>query len=210
MARLLHIESSPRKRRSASIGVAHAFLDAYRQAHPADDIEVLDLWQTSLPPFDGAVIDAKYRILHGESHTAAEKEAWRAVEEIIAHFKGFDKYLFSLPMWNFGIPYILKHYIDIIAQPGYTFSYSPQEGYKGLVTGKPVVLIYARGGAYPAGTPAEAMDLQKRYLETILGFFGFTDFKSMMVEPTLMRGPAEAARIVEEQKAAARTLAAGF
>ena len=51
-------------------------------------------------------------------------------------------------MWNFGIPYILKHYIDLIVQPGLTFSFSPSEGYKGLVTGKPVTVVYARGGAY--------------------------------------------------------------
>ena len=25
------------------------------------------------------------------------------------HFKSADKYIVSLPMWNFGIPYKLKH-----------------------------------------------------------------------------------------------------
>jgi len=95
-------------------------------------------------------------------------------------------------------------------QPGYTFSYSPETGYQGLVTGKPAACIYARGGAYPAGTPAEAMDLQKRYLEVILGFIGFTDFRPILVEPTLQLGPEEYARLVEEKRAAARALAAGF
>ncbi len=210
MARLLYIEASPRKERSASIQVAREFLAAYRQSHPGDEVTTLDLWQTPLPPFDGAIIDAKYRILHGEAHTAVEKEAWRAVEEIIAHFKGFDKYLFSLPMWNFGIPYILKHYIDILIQPSYTFSYSPQEGYKGLVVGKPAALIYARGGAYPPGTPAEGMDMQKRYLEMILGFIGFTDLRPIVIEPTLMLGREEYAKMVETKKVAARALAAEF
>ena len=55
---------------------------------------------------------------------------------MIERFKGADKYLFSLPMWNFGIPYKLKHYIDVLVQPTYTFSFSPKEGYKGLVTRK--------------------------------------------------------------------------
>lgn len=210
MARLLYIEASPRKQRSASIQVAREFLASYRQQHPADEVALLDLWNTELPPFDGVIIDAKYRILHGEPHTAAEKEAWQVVEEIIAHFKGFDKYLFSLPMWNFGIPYILKHYIDILVQPGYTFNFSPQAGYQGLVTGKPAALIYARGGAYQPGTPAEAMDLQKRYLEMILGFIGFTDFRPIVIEPTLMLGREEYAKMVEEKKAAARALASQF
>lgn len=61
------------------------------------------------------------------------------------------------------------------AQPTYTFSYSPKEGYRGLVTDKRAVLVYARGGEYPPGTDGEAFDLQKRYMETILGFIGFSD-----------------------------------
>ena len=28
-------------------------------------------------------------------------------------------------MWNFGIPYALKYYIDAIVQPGYLFQYTP-------------------------------------------------------------------------------------
>ncbi len=210
MARLLYIEASPRKDRSASIKVAGEFVEAYRKANPDDRVEVLDLWKKELPPFDGDIINAKYRILHGEPHTPAEKEAWRVVEDIIAHFKGFDKYLFSLPMWNFGIPYILKHYIDILIQPGYTFGYSPDTGYTGLVAGKPAALVCARGGSYPPGTPGEAFDMQKRYMETILGFIGFTDLRSIIIDPTLMLGPEDYTKLVEEKKDEARALAAQF
>lgn len=186
------------------------FLKSYKKAHPADTVEVLDLWQKKLPLFDGDIINAKYRILHGEPHTDTEKKAWSAVEDIIGHFKSFDKYLFSLPMWNFGIPYILKHYIDILVQPGYTFSYSPDSGYAGLITGRPAVMVCARGGSYPPGTPGEAFDMQKRYMETILGFMGFTGVQSIVVDPTLMLGPGEYAAMVEEKKTEARTLAEKF
>ena len=71
---------------------------------------------------------------------------------MIERFKSADWYLFSLPMWNFGVPYVLKHLIDVIVQPGLTFSFSPTEGYKGLVTGKKAVAVYARGGAYGSGS----------------------------------------------------------
>ena len=62
-------------------------------------------------------------------------------------FKSADKYLVSLPMWNFSIPYKLKQYIDLLVHRGLTFSFTPEGGYKGLVTGKPLVAVYARGGA---------------------------------------------------------------
>ena len=189
MAHLLYIEASPRKERSASIQVARAFIDEYERTHPGDAVETVDLWHTSIPEFDGHVIDSKYAILHGLEHTEEQKRAWRAVEDLISQFTGADKYVFSLPMWNFGIPYKLKHYIDVIVQPGYTFSYSPEKGYEGLVTGKPIVSIYASGGAYGPGTGAESYDLQKAYLELILGFIGFSDFQKITIESTL--GPQE-------------------
>jgi FMN-dependent NADH-azoreductase len=128
MTRLLYIESSPRKKRSSSIEVAHTFLEEYGKIHSDDEIIVLDLWQRDIPPFDGDIIDAKYAIMHNQAHTEAQRKAWRAVEQTIAEFKNADKYLFSLPMWNFGIPYKLKHYIDVIVQPSYLFSFSPSEG----------------------------------------------------------------------------------
>ena len=209
MARMLYIEASPRKERSASIEVARAFIDEYERTHPGDAVETVDLWHTSIPEFDGHVIDSKYAILHGLEHTEEQKRAWRAVEDLISQFTGADKYVFSLPMWNFGIPYKLKHYIDVIVQPGYTFSYSPEKGYEGLVTGKPIVSIYASGGAYGPGTGAESYDLQKAYLELILGFMGFNDFHKITIASTL--GPQEEK---EKNMAAAleqaKTMAANF
>ena len=185
MTKLLYIEALPRKDRAYSIKVAQQFLDAYKETNPSHAIETFDLWQTSLPEFDGATINAKYRILHGESHTDAEAAAWNNVEALFNHFNSADKYVFSLPMWNFGVPYKLKHYIDIITQPGLSFSFTPETGYSGLVTGKPAAVIYARGGEYSSSEAAAGMDFQKRYLELWLGFIGFTDITSILVEPTL-------------------------
>ena len=112
-------------------------------------------------------------------------------------------------MWNFGIPYKLKHYIDVIVQPGYTFSFSPEEGYKGLMGGKPVAAVYARGGAYGSGTRAEAFDLQKAYLEHILGFIGFSDFQTILVEPTLA-SPEDKDKSIEAARERAVSIAASF
>ncbi|MCJ7713500.1 NAD(P)H-dependent oxidoreductase [Candidatus Bathyarchaeota archaeon] len=209
MAHLLYVETSPRKERSASIEVARTFIDEYEQTHPEDVVELLDLWTTPLPEFDGHVIDSKYVILHGLEHTDEQRQAWKDVEDVIEQFTRADKYLFSLPMWNFGIPYKLKHYIDVLVQPGYTFSFSPEEGYKGLVTDKPIAVIYARGGAYGSGTGAESYDLQKAYLEHILGFIGFKDFQTLLVEPTLV-SPEEKKKIMEETRKQAKVMAASF
>jgi FMN-dependent NADH-azoreductase len=210
MARLLYIESSPRKDRSSSVKVARAFVEEYASVHKGDTVDILDLWSTDMPEFKGEVINSKYAIMHGEKLTPEQQQAWSVVERIIKNFIGAEKYVISLPMWNFGIPYKLKHYIDLIVQPGYTFSFSPAEGYKGLVTGKPIALVYARGGAYSEGTGGEGFDLQRRYMEQILGFIGFNDIHSIVVEPTLNVTHDEKAKILESAIAEARVVAANF
>jgi FMN-dependent NADH-azoreductase len=203
MAKLIHLQASPRIGRSASIAVAEHFLQVYRAKHPGDTVETLNLWEADLPEFDGATIDAKYAVINGQSHTPAQHGAWQAVGRIADHFKSADKYVFSVPMWNFGIPYKLKHFIDVLVQPGLAFSFTPEAGYKGLITGRPAVAIYARGGAYGPGSGAEAYDSQSSYLRQILGFIGFTDIKEIFVEPTLA-GPTakDDAVVAGNQKAA--------
>jgi FMN-dependent NADH-azoreductase len=210
MATLLYIKASPRTQRSHSIAVADAFVAAYEQAHADDRVQTLDLYEADLPAFDGLAVQAKYTILHGKEHSPEELEAWRAVERVIGEFKKADKYVFAVPMWNFGIPYRLKQYIDLLVQPGYTFSYDPEEGYTGLVTGKPAVVVYARGGDYGPGTGFEPYDFQRTYMDTILGFMGFSDTRSIIVEPTLLGGPEVCGEKQEAAVAEARELAAGF
>lgn len=206
MAKLLYIESSPRKERSKSIQVANAFLDTYRASNPDDEIVILDLWDRTLPEFDGFTIDAKYQVLHGQSFSEEQQTAWQAIVDLCDEFKSADKYVISLPMWNFGIPYKLKHYIDVIAQPGQTFSFSPETGYSGLVTGKPMVAIYARGGAYNSEATT-GLDFQRSYLNFLLGFIGFTEIHEFAVEPTLA-SEADVSTTVNEAMRSARLLAA--
>ncbi|OYP30479.1 FMN-dependent NADH-azoreductase [Rhodopirellula sp. MGV] len=206
MAKLLSIESSPRKKRSKSISTANVFLDAYRDSHPDDEIVTLDLWDRTLPEFNDFALDAKYQVMHGQEFTDPQRDAWQTIVDLCEEFKSADKYVISLPMWNFGIPYKLKHYIDLIAQPGQTFTFDPATGYTGLVTGKPITVIYSRGGAY-GNEQAKAMDLQKGYMDLVLGFLGFTDVQSILVEPTL--GAPDAVASVEAAAAEqARELAA--
>jgi len=209
MSKLLYIQASPRGERSYSTAAADAFIESYRKAHTGDEIVTINLFEIDLPAFDGRVLDAKYAILQGQNPSEAEKTAWGAVEAVIAQFTSADKFVFAVPMWNFGIPYRLKQYIDVIVQPGYTFSFTPEEGYRGLVTGKPVFVAYARGGAYPPGSDTEAFDLQTKYFELFLGFIGFTDVRRVVVEPTLS-GPEAAENAREAAITQARDAAQKF
>ncbi len=210
MAKVLYLKASPRGSRSHSCAVADAFVEAYREKNPRDEIVTIDLFAKELMPFDGFAVQAKYNVMHGVSPTSEEKAAWSKVEKYIAEFKAADKYVVAVPMWNFGIPYRLKQYLDILMQPGLTFSFSPTEGYKGLVTGKRAFVAYARGGEYAAGTPAAAYDHQKSYFELALGFMGITDVRSVIIEPTLQGGPEVAKEKQSTAIAQAWECAGGF
>lgn len=185
MAKLIYVKASPRKERSHSSKVAKHFLDAYKAAHPQDTIEELDLWNMDLPPFDGDTINAKYAVIHQKPLEKGQQEAWDKVKAMFQKFASADKYLFSIPMWNFGIPYRLKHYIDILTQPGLAFNMTPEGGYVGLITGKPAVIVYSSGGSYRPGTGAEGYDFERPYMKAWLQFIGFKDIKEVIVDGTL-------------------------
>jgi len=205
MARLLYVEASPRKERSHSIAVSRAFLAAYRTANPGDTIEELDLFAEDLPPFDGDTLAAKYAVMGGEDFSAEQKSAWDAVTEKAERFKSFDKYVFSVPMWNFGVPYRLKHYIDYVTQPGLLFKVDDSGNYEGLCSG-PAMVISARGGEYNPSMPG-GYDYEAPYMALWCGFVGLEP-DSLLVQPTAQNGPdaareARAAAIDEAKSKAA-------
>ncbi len=209
MAKMLYVQASPRIERSHSIAVADVFIEEYQKANSGDAVEKINLFEQDMPAFDGPVLQSKYVIMHGEEATKEQKQAWKQVEEIIEHFKSFDKYVFAVPMWNFGIPYRLKHYLDILIQPTYTFGFTDNGDYKGLVTGKPAFVAYARGGNYSKEAEGQ-VDFQKRYLELALGFIGFETIHSVIAQPTLAEGPEGAKTARQDAIEQARKLAAAF
>ena len=208
MDKLLYLQASPLIERSYSISAADAFVKAYQKINPSHIIQTMNLFDMELPAFDGFTLAARYAIMHGTDPSETEKAAWRAVEKVIEEFTGADKYVMAVPMWNFGLPYKLKHYLDVVVQSGYTFAYSPEEGFSGLITGKPVFIAYARGGAYPPGSEFESYDMQVPYLEHVLGFMGFTDIRRIIVEPTV--SDIESLTLLQEKAALRAEEMAGF
>lgn len=51
---------------------------------------------------------------------------WEAARSVFDRFVAADAYLFSVPMWNHGIPYALKHWVDVVTQPGWAFTFNPE------------------------------------------------------------------------------------
>ncbi len=209
MAHVLYIEASPRKRRSASIEVARAALTAWRRADPALTVDTLDVWSHDLPDFDGPAMEAKYAGLAGTPLTAEQAAAWASIQTLAARFHAADALVLAVPLWNFSVPYRLKHLIDVVSQKDILFGFD-QSGFEGLLKGRRALLVCARGLDYAptAATPAGSYDFQRPYLELWLRFIGITAIETVVVEKTLygpeVDGAARAAATAQAEQAARR------
>lgn len=194
MPTLLHIECSPRKQRSASLEVARSFIDRYLEHAPDTRVITLDLWGMVLPEFDESALQAKYAGLEGVALTPAQERAWNALKALAAPMHQADILVMSVPLWNFSIPYKLKHFIDLVSQKDILFGFDPQRGLEGLLHDKTAVVTYARGLDFSAQsiTPAQRFDFQKTYVQAWLQFIGVSDVHDVIVEKTILGAEVDA------------------
>jgi len=205
MTRLLYIQASPRGENSASNQVAQAYIEAQRKKGDVQ-VDSLDVWKEDLPPFDGHALQAKYAGLSGQSLTSEQKTAWAAIEALGKRFRDADQIVLSVPMWNFGVPYRLKHLIDLVTQKDVTFLFG-EGGFDGMLKKQRAVIVCARGLGYGEGGLSEdQFDYQKAYLTTWLNFLGVTNIQTILVEKTLL-GASERDASLEKAMAEARSAA---
>lgn len=190
MKKILYIEASPRKVRSHSIKAAQDYMAELKANDPEITIKKIDLWDLDLPEFNGEMLNAKYSVLQGGEPTGDEIAAWAAVRKVYEEFADADHYVFSIPMWNFSIPYKMKHYIDVISQPGMAWGYTAEDGYFGLMGGRTAQVFFASGDGYSEGSGFEALDFQKPYIELWLGFVGFDQVDKVIAQRTLFEPDA--------------------
>lgn len=200
MKRLLHIIATPREDESRTLQVTEVFLEAFKEKHPDWVVDELDLPKEQLPSLSMQNVGGKYILLGGKDLYGRYKEAWAEILQHIERFKTADLFLISTPMWNFNIPYMLKHYIDLIVQPKYLFRYRDDGTTEGLVKEKKMVVLTSRGGQYIG--PMKIFDHQEPYLRTIFGFVGITDIDFIKAEPMDMGLELQKQKIFDAQKAA--------
>src|SRR3954453_5742826 len=124
--KLLHVIASPRLDGSTTLQMSEALLSALNERFPGLETETHDLFQADLPAIAGMNIEAKYNLMSGQAVGPDHAESWAEIEREIERFRSADIYVISAPMWNFGVPYALKYYIDCIVQPGYLFRFNAQ------------------------------------------------------------------------------------
>jgi FMN-dependent NADH-azoreductase len=209
MPDLLHISASPRGADSQSLRLAATFLDTYRTIHPDAEVEEWDLWDGSLPAFGPAAARAKMTVFGGGTPQGEQAAAWEAAKAAFARFDAADRILFSVPMWNTGVPYVLKQFVDVVSQPGLVFGVDAVTGYEGLLAGrgKRAAVVYTSAVWGPGLGPEFGTDFQAPFFTGWLNWTGINDVTEIRFHPTLTGDAGELGRIAHE---AARDAAKTF
>ena len=172
MPRLLHIDSSPLYERSVSRQLTAAFVTQWRSSYPDGTVVDRDLNGISIPPINAQWVGAVYT--PEVARTPEQKELLSLSDSLLAELDQADEYVFGVPMHNFGVPSVLKLWIDQITRVGKTFSYADGTP-KGLIIGKKATFIIATGGIYDAQTQMASFNFVEPYLRSLFGFLGLTD-----------------------------------
>jgi FMN-dependent NADH-azoreductase len=172
MSTLLHIDSSPLYGPSVSRQLTGAFVTQWKSSHPDGTVVYRDLNATRIPPISAEWVGAVYT--PEAARTRQQKELLTLSDSLLAELEQADEYVFGVPMHNFGVPSVLKLWIDQIARVGRTFSYADGTP-KGLIIGKKATFIIATGGIYDAQTKMASFNFVEPYLRSVFGFLGVTD-----------------------------------
>jgi len=165
MKTLLYIKANPKPDNvSRTFRISEKFIETYKKNNPQDKIIVLDLYKENISFLTSGQI---------AGHNSAPDEN-NIMIKYAKQFASADKFVFAAPMWNLGLPAIAKAYMDYVTVKGITFKYT-EKGAVGLLAGKKAVFINARGGFY-SEPPMSEFENGNRYLKTILGFFGISDY----------------------------------
>ena len=165
MANLLFVSSSLFGDGSQSRTMATEFIDRWRQANPRTTVVERELTADSMPHLSLATLTAA--MTPADKRSAAERQAAALADTLIEEVEAADVIVIAAPMYNFSIPSTMKAWIDHITRAGRTFRYGAA-GAEGLLKGKKVFIVTARGGIYSEG-PAKSMDFQAPYLRAMLG-----------------------------------------
>jgi FMN-dependent NADH-azoreductase len=167
MAHLLHIDSSIQGEQSVSRSLTARAAAAWRAAHPGATVTYRDLGANPLPHLDSA--SGRARMVPPEQHTPAEAASWELTKELIEEILEADTILLGLPLYNFGPPSSVKSWVDHLIARGLSIDAATMTG---MLGGRDLLVLAARGGGYQAGTPREGWDHAEPWLPHALSLTG--------------------------------------
>lgn len=161
--KFFRLDSSLRNEGSVSRRLADAVEQQWLHQHPSATIVRRDVGAQPLPPLWPAAVSVMMSP-PDQQQTPDQLAAVRLAAELVDELFEADAYLFAVPIYNWGVPQQLKHWIDMVITDSRMGAAVERP-----IAGRPAVLVEARGGGYSPGTPREGWDHVSPYLNHILG-----------------------------------------
>lgn len=201
MKTILYVKANPKPNElSRTFQISEKFIESYKKKNPQDKIITLDLYKE----------DINFLTMESIQQIFGPKNESSKNNPLLSYaytFAQADKYVIAAPLWNLGVPSILKAYFDYITVKDISFKYTAQ-GPVGLLTNKNALYISARGGRYDI-EPMSNFEFGERYVKTILNFLGITNYSSLFADGVDITG-ADIKQIVNTAVEKAQNLAEIF
>lgn len=167
MSNILHISASIRGDESVSRTLSRKLAEGLA-TKSGGTVTERDLSANDLPYVDAAIFAANGT--PAEERTVHQQQLAAIADTLIAELQAADTIVLGVPIYNFGVPAIVKAWADLVARAGTTFAYTP-DGPKGLLDSKKAYITAASGGT-PVGSD---IDFMTPWLKFFLGFLGIHD-----------------------------------
>lgn len=201
MNKILYIKANIKPEgQSRTFKVSDNFVEEYKKLNPQDEVTVLDLYNENIDFLKGEDLGAVFgpKTEESKNHPIL-KYAYQLAEA--------DKIVLAAPMWNLGMPAIVKAYFDYVSVTGIAFKYTAN-GPVGIVNAKKALIVSGRGGNY-SSAPMDAYEMGERYAKTILSFYGIPEILSLAAENLDVQG-LDTEQIVNDAVEAGKKLAQEF
>ena len=163
----LIIHSSGRHQDSLTRRLTGEVLEQLQHQHPDLTVTERDL-ASGMPFVNEQWIGANFTA--ADQRSADQQQTLGDSDQLVTEIQQADWVIIGSPIYNFGVPAVLKAWVDQVARAQLTFRYTEQ-GPEGLLKNKQAILVMASGGV-PIGSE---MDFATPYLQQVMGFLGITD-----------------------------------
>ena len=169
---VMHVCANPKPtEESVSKQLAAAFFGKLIELKPELELVNVDLYDEKPPFYSYELYRAAWNPVFEEGYelSKVEEMSMNYATKQAEMFNAADVLVLTMPMWNYGVPAIMKAWIDQILCPTLTFNMSKEDGMTPLHKIKSIVLLVSSGGVYKEDDDRDALSRQIRHAFEFIG-----------------------------------------
>lgn len=179
---IINAHPFPHSKESSSLTVLNYFLSIYKELTDENSISQINLYESSIPALDPAMLTTINKLQSGGRLTDNEQNLLKRRDELISQFKEAKRIILVMPLHNFNISSKVKDYIDNIFVARETFKYVAGGSVGLLDDGRKVLVVQSSGSIYDQNDRYTPMDHSSKYLESIFNFMGFDEYHILRIQ----------------------------